>query len=715
MTDLELKNALKRTWSVFFASHGNFTEVQVQAMPLILAGKDVLIASATASGKTEAALVPLLERHLLPSNPTKEQDKGLKLLYLCPTRALGRDLLRRLKLPLEALKLSMALKTGDTASPQLERPPTLLISTPESIDALLTRIPKLFSQLKALIIDEIHLFDDSPRGDQVRALIERLESIRRYGQPQLKPMQRVLLSATIAEPKALAARYLLPNFHSVIIPQQRELDAELHVLSSLDDLAAALAARGQPKSLIFCNTRHEVEGTANYLRQQLSFEADILVHYANIEAKERFETERRFAESRVAVCVASSTLELGIDIGDIDQVVLIGPPANLEAFLQRLGRAGRRRQQLKLLAFARSVLEWRHFEALLRLALEPHPFQSLALPPKSYHYRLSIIIQQIFSRLKQSPNGAIRLVDIRRIIPPEVPDKQLEVIVHHLSKTDYLTEGRMMELKAGPRLLELIDEHEIYSNIGDEPLLYTIIDAYSNRYLAQVEQSYEVGTILLLAGRSMKVLWSRGYVMAVTPVAQRAERILRLQSKSIAVALSLSRAVAWCLELSPQEIIYLPRGQGGYLFHFWGDVYGEWLAAYLRLAFNQAQTGATIFKLSNPQSDDPEDETGQRGLINLEAEVIVVQAVNDLYLYLSPALSTLPPWHEGMALEAFERVRRRLLPWLELGRFYTLLPSKLVLQSGLEQADLKRFAQLYQYAKLNPASETLEEKLLDLL
>lgn len=132
----------------------------MQAIPPILQGKDTLVIAATASGKTEAVVAPLLERLLQPG--PLEQGR-LRLLYISPTRALVRDLVERLQIPLETLGISLALKTGDSGPIAAANPATLL-----------TRIPRLFIPLQAIILDEIHLFDNTRRGDHLRCLLNRI-------------------------------------------------------------------------------------------------------------------------------------------------------------------------------------------------------------------------------------------------------------------------------------------------------------------------------------------------------------------------------------------------------------------------------------------------------------------------------------------------------------------------------------------------------------
>ncbi len=682
--DKQLKAQLPHTWRAFFAGHGSFTEVQRRAMPVILSGSDALVAAATASGKTEAALAPLLERRVLGGGA------GLRLLYLCPTRALVRDLYGRLEPPFRALNVSLGMKSGDTGPVPTRRPPSVLLTTPESTDSLLTRAPRLFETLEAIILDEIHLFDDGPRGDQVRCLLERIETIRTWGRPERAPTQRVALSATVDAPGEVAARYL----HDATVVQvagNRALSAELFPVHSLDDVVAVLAARGTKKTLLFCNTRHEVEEVAAYLRRALPFEAAVLVHYSNLDTAMRHEVETRFAEASVAVCVSSSTLELGVDIGSIDEVALLGPPASLASFLQRVGRGGRRRGEARVVCGARSVLEWRQFEALLGMAHGQLPI----LPNGTYHFKLSVLVQQTFSLLKQSPTGGLRLADLRRSVPEALAASLSNDIIRHLlgylSAEGYLTPGRPGEWRAGVGLNELADEHEIYSNIGGELLAATVVDAYSGRAIAQTDRPRMKGETLLMGGRPVEVVWRDRRTFAVKEGDRRmAKESLRLHTSPQALPLGTAQGIALTLGVPQGALPLVTAPRGVLLYHFWGDLYGEWLAAILRVYFSPA---------------DPADNDTGGALITPHSA---------LSLLLTFSLPALPPWDEGVALDTLKELEPLFETWLELGRFHPLLPPDLALQSVREGCNLKRFEMLYRSARIISPTPELRAGLTEL-
>ncbi len=711
----EIKTALAHTWPVFFARHGSFTPVQVQAIPSLLEGQNALIIAPTASGKTEAVIAPLLERHAL--GPVHGRDLAaapeLRVLYICPTRALVRDLYERLRLPLEQLGVSAAMKSGDTGPVSVSKPPTLLITTPESTDSLLTRAPRLLASLHAVVLDEIHLFDNGPRGDHIRCLLRRIERVRYFHQQQEgldpTPLQRIALSATVPDPAGIAERYLVaevetggvqkpgflkkPGFSIDQAGEGRCIQAELVPMHGLDDLVAALALRvgdrrAIRKSLIFCNTRNEVEQTAAYLRAHLPYEAEIFVHYSNLDPAMRRAVEDGFAEASVALCVASSTLELGIDIGSVDDVVLVGPPPSLTSFLQRIGRGGRRTGRTQALCLPRSPLEDLKFRALLDLAQAGQAIESWEA---AYHFRPSVLVQQAFSLLKQSPTGGIRLADLRRVTPngpgcEELDDDALRRILGNLVQLGYLRTGKLGEWRADQALDDLADVHEIYSNIGADPLAITVVDAYSGRTIAQTSRIRLKGDTLLLGGRTLEVVWRDRYRLGARPGrGGYAEEELRFQTAPFATPLEVGQAAAAHLGLRRDQLCLLHSEGGALLFHFWGEIYGAWLAAILEVQFE-------------------DDE-----------EPFIVTRRNEFGFFLPMGLTHLPMWDEALARRQLQQLLPRLGPYLETGRFHSLLPPGLANRTEVALCDPTRFERLYRAAEIIIPPPRLRGRLRELL
>jgi superfamily II DNA/RNA helicase len=738
----DLKNRLPHTWPVFFAKHGNFTDIQLLAIPPILNGENSLVMAATAAGKTEATIAPLLERHLLSaasfvkdpavgystdsSKGSNSVEADLRILYLSPTRALVRDLYERLRMPLEALAISLAMKSGDTGP--LTRLPSVLITTPESTDSLLTRTARSFAQLQAVIIDEIHLFDGGPRGDQVRCLLNRIEIIRSYYYRQtlqIEPLlnrhpqlQRVALSATVSNPVGVASRYLASDEQDPAIVEVgggRSLDAEIFPALELEDVAKALLWRawGDPparKSLLFCNTRREVEQTAAYLRRNLGFEAAVFVHYSNLDPTMRRAVEEDFAQAGTAVCVCTSTLELGIDIGSIDDVVLAGPPPSLGSFMQRIGRGNRRSNVSRVLCLARDPLEEIQFRALVELAGGSVATATATVGPKTaganteeiepvigsstrnaktdfqpgYFFRPSVLIQQVFSLLKQSPTGSVRLADLRRLSPVDLGDDNLHNILDELVQQDFLRLGRPNEWRPGAELDLLLDAHEIYSNIGSDPLSVLIVDDYSGRSLARMERSQVRGPTLQLGGRTWAVAWRDRYRIGLRMGGKGIpDETFNPGATPMTLSLPMGQAVAGHFGVAWPMLPVIQDLHGTWVCHFWGDLYGRWLAAMLQ--GKHAHSAAHV------------------------------EVINAHVLYVHGRVRRLPPWDEELALRHLRVLAPEAIPFLNLGRFHSLLPPTLAWQTVLATCDLPRFGQLYRQAELVHATDELAGPLQALL
>ncbi len=678
----EVKAAIPHTWPLFFTRHGRFTPIQQQAIPLILNGRDTLLIAATAAGKTEAVIAPLLERHW--PRLTQSPISNLTILYICPTRALVRDLYQRLREPLAGSGIALGWKTGDAPFLDVERSPAILITTPESTDSLLTRAPRLFAGLHTIVLDEIHLFDNAPRGDQIRCLLPRIERIRQYADPDAGFMQRIALSATVPDPEGIARRYLRDGV-IVSAPGGRRIEAEIAPLYDLAELVNALGRRAAQKTLLFCNSRDEVEETAVYLRRHLPHHAEIFVHYSNLDAKMRLEVETRFAAASTAVCVSTSTLELGIDIGSVDDVALLGAPPDLTSFLQRIGRGSRRAAHTRVLCLPKSPGEWARFEALLQLAevqetgdwrLEigdsQSPISNLQSP--QYAFRPSVLIQQIFSLIKQSPTGSVRRADVRRIAPPEVTSDDINRILAQLTFARYLRAGRLGEWKPDVELEELLDRHEIYANIGADVRAATAVDAYTGKTIAQTERVYKKGTVVLFGGKLMKVVWQDKYRFGLAPApGQQADEILRFQKTYAAIPFTVTQAVARSLNLQPGQMAALPAENGIYLFHFWGTVWGDLLTAVL---LNHA---------------------------------LAAEAINEYCLLVRPPLTQLPAWEEKIGRKAARQCVSLASNRLEMGRFHSLLPADVAETAVLRLLDLSRFSQLYREAALVKRPEIYEK------
>ena len=326
------------------------TPPQARAWPLVSRGEDVLVVAPTGSGKTEAALLPLLSRLV-----TEGHGEGISLLYITPMRALNRDMLKRLQVWCARLGLKVDIRHGDT--PQAQRakqsayPPDVLVTTPETLQAVLPgrRMRDNLSHLKAVVVDELHNLVESKRGVQLCVGLERLRKVA----PRF---QLVALSATVGTPE-VAAQFLFGDKERTIVraeaPKEFAYAIEYPVPDpssqsaaketySAPDLAARLSRinsliESHTATLIFVNSRT----VAEMLGEKLSrLRKDVGVHHGSLPREERERVEHAFKTGALKALVCTSTLELGIDVGSVDLVVQYMSPRQVTSLVQRVGRSG---------------------------------------------------------------------------------------------------------------------------------------------------------------------------------------------------------------------------------------------------------------------------------------------------------------------------------------------------------------------------------------
>lgn len=360
---------------------GQPTPIQRLAWPALAAGKTLLLSSPTGTGKTLAALLPLLGslyQSRLADSPWSS-GTGITGLYLSPLRALGNDTERNLTdfvgelagyWPPQTPSPRLLLRTGDSSADERRRlftdPPDLLLTTPESLAVLLSqpRILPHFASLRWVVVDELHALAGNKRGADLSLSLERLERVAGV------PLQRVGISATVT-PLEQSARYLAGAGRSCAIASLADtspMEIAISPLAGEGRFLADLAGRimpllpGQRSTMIFTNTRSLAERLAWELRRRLpAWDRLVAVHHSALAAARRREVEAQFKAGQLRAVVSSTSLELGIDIGPIDLVVLVHPPGDVVRLLQRLGRSGhgpdRVRRGLVLTASSSELLE----------------------------------------------------------------------------------------------------------------------------------------------------------------------------------------------------------------------------------------------------------------------------------------------------------------------------------------------------------------------
>ena len=315
--------------------------LQDAAIEPILAGEHALLLAPTAGGKTEAAILPVLSRMLT------EDWRGLSVVYVCPIKALLNNLEERLSRYAGLLGRRVAVWHGDIPAGERARtarePPDLLLATPESLEVVLVsrRVDhrSFFKDLRVLIVDEIHAFAGDDRGWHLIGLLDRLTRLSG------RIPQRLGLSATVGNADELLDWLVAgrPGPRCVVAPEAGaagDAEAQVDFVGSLGNAATVISRlhHGE-KRFVFCDSRSQVEGLAVELRAR---SVRTFVSHSSLSVDARRQAEAAFAGGDDCVIVATSTLELGIDVGDLDRVIQIDAPHSVAGFLQRLGRTGRR-------------------------------------------------------------------------------------------------------------------------------------------------------------------------------------------------------------------------------------------------------------------------------------------------------------------------------------------------------------------------------------
>ena len=492
------KTQLKRTWHTFFGRYNRLYEIQSLAIPVILSKKNAILVSSTASGKTEAVIAPLCERLL------SEKRSGLSILYVTPTRALTNDLYDRLNEQLSALDITFDIKTGDKPTLNWKKVPDILVTTPESLDSIICRHPEILSKLMAVVIDEIHLTDGTYRGDQLRFLLQRL----RKRSPDFTVYA---LSATIADPFRVASRYMKNG--EVIQTSGARIIKETYV-KTLAEVRECCKKENIKKLIIFCNSRKnaEVQGLE---AKQFWPPLEVVVHHGSLHKKEREESERVMKTLNKAVCSATMTLEIGIDIGDIEAVVLAEVPLDVSSLIQRIGRSGRRTGIIRVFAITINDATTSVFEELFEAA------RKNLLEKYTYFEDYSVIVQQIYSMLYAQRSG-IAEDDLCHFFEHFYPFASLKnILIPHLISEQKIIR-KLDKIYAAEVILNLGDHGVIHSNIPNTRVM-EVYDTSRKQAIGDIQfrtDKIEVGERFVLAGKMWEITEAEKFRINVKPIAK---------------------------------------------------------------------------------------------------------------------------------------------------------------------------------------------------
>lgn len=515
-------------------------DVQAQSIPVVLAGQDAIISAATASGKTEAAWLPIIS-----SLATTPDTDGVQAIYISPLKALINDQYGRLQTLCETAEIAISRRHGDIAGAErktvAETPAGVLLITPESLEAMFVlqghRVRTLFGQLRYVVVDELHSFIGAERGAQLQSLMHRLELTAR------RPIQRVALSATLADYKA-AREFLRPgNAENVTVIESRDGEGselrlqvrgyerqqiprnlEAETTHSADHRAIAEhlynTVRGHD-NLIFVNSRSGVEAYTDLL-QQISTERktpnEFFPHHGNLSKQFREDVEQRLkTDGQPTTAVCTSTLELGIDIGSADSVAQIGAPGSVAALRQRVGRTGRRDGKPAIL---RAYITEQAIDGNTSFLdrLRPSLIQTVAVvelmlqhwyePPDTNGLHLSTEIQQTLSVIAQ--HGGAKASQLYTALSGDGPFRRVTVpmytqLLRDMADAELISQEGDGTLHAG-RVGEALLNHYSFYAVFETADEYRLLSA--GRTLGTIPITFPVleDSMMIFAGKRWRVV-----------------------------------------------------------------------------------------------------------------------------------------------------------------------------------------------------------------
>lgn len=491
--------------------------IQLDAAEVILnSDENCLIASPTASGKTEAALFPIITK--MYNNP----KKGIVTLYISPLKALINDQFLRLSESLEKGNIKVFRWHGDVSSYQKEKALNtdniILQITPESIESLFlnhtSEIPTIFKNLDFVVIDEVHYFLDSSRGIHMMSLIERLEKILN------KPIRRIGLSATIGNLENAANFISSKKFSKILTNLQNSTKSNILMLynnvESISDekkyykyIYQLINGR---KCIVFANSKKEVEKTAHNLKKinkDINGNNYILVHHGNISKTLRDEVELKMKKEDMPIsAVATMTLELGIDLGTLERVIQIDTPLSISSFVQRLGRTGRTNGIKEMCFCFKNELgddsfSWNFMYAisLISLYIKTRHLEEISIDKYPY----STLVHQTLSVIHNNP-GILpkKLASILLTISvfSNITQEDYKLLLNYLIKCE-LIEVSNNGLYLASEGEQIVNNFEFYSTFKTEKD-YEVI--FNGKLIGSIQKKLPIGSTFNLAGSSWEII-----------------------------------------------------------------------------------------------------------------------------------------------------------------------------------------------------------------
>ncbi len=500
------------------------SDIQRLAIPPILEGKNALLIAPTGTGKTLAAVLPVFD--LFVAARSRNETRGISILYVTPLRALNRDILRRLSDLGAELGIKVQVRHGDTAAAtralQARSPPDMLITTPETLQAILPgkRMRQHLRNVRWVIVDEIHELATDKRGVQLALGLERLRNLTN------QDFQRIGLSATVGDEDRIA-KFLAGSERSAVIVKSkegrgfevrvdyvsptsadREQSEKFSVPPSSIGRARRIAQLIDEKNsvFVFTNTREHAEAVGSQLKA-LDSDAPVRVHHGSLSKEIREEVERDFHSGKVKAVVCTSSLELGIDVGSVDFIVQYMSPRQATRLVQRIGRSEHR-----LRGVAKGLIMGASVDDILESAVIARNAKNEKLEPTVIHKNaLDVLAHQI----------AGLTLDLRRLTIGEA----FEIVKRAYPYRDLTPEAFMSVVKQlaavrGIRVQEDVLRPRFpntfryyFQNLSMIPDMkrYFVFDFFRKRKIGTLDQEFvarkcKAGTELIMHGQTWKVI-----------------------------------------------------------------------------------------------------------------------------------------------------------------------------------------------------------------
>jgi ATP-dependent helicase Lhr and Lhr-like helicase len=563
-SDIEaLKALIPRSWHALLAGFNTPTAVQIHGIPSIMAGNPVLLIAPTAAGKTEAYTAPLAEKIL-------SGREDLSAWIISPTRALVNDLSRRITPRLAAIGLRTGRRTGERKEISGPKPPHMVITTPESLDSILARTPSILSRSRFMVLDEVHMLAGTPRGDQLACLISRVRMVA-------PDIQVIGSSATVDDPEDISRRYLGDNAEIIQIPGVRPIFAE-YIEGGAAGLAGALhrltrQPDGVRKALVFVRRRADAERLFSAFKGRRPFGGSVFLHHGSLSRQRRETVEHRMLTGTAGLCFATSTLEVGIDIGDIDLVVLAGLPPDVSSLLQRIGRGNRRSSVARVCCMVENDAERLRYEHLIEAARKGRLLQG------HYTFRPSVLAQQCLSLIEQTPNKWITAGAMRSRLPGWLKQtgwpERLPELLEHLAARRWLYPSGHGRYRIGEKLEQAFERGLVHTNIDSNQQVIELVDQDTLQVIGSLPRFSANDGPVLLNGRRLRISrsLSRSKAMVADTDARAALKVPAGRGPTTSTA--LAQDFARFIGLNTHAVPIVPMENGGVaFFHFLGGLWG---------------------------------------------------------------------------------------------------------------------------------------------